>query len=168
MLLILAAAPLQAHHSYTSEYDANFAVDLTGTITKVDLINPHSFIHLDVANPDGTHRSWQVEIDSPAQLRKLNVTRELLAVGSVVAITGYGAKDRSSRIFGLHVTPQGGATYQLQFEAKPEKFTVAWFSTLTPPVWVENYFPYALIALPFAILFIGLYILRLQKNKVRT
>src|SRR5207302_4819589 len=63
--LILATAPLRAHHAFTSEFDANQPVKLRGTVTKVELINPHSWIHIDVKDADGKVTSWAIEGGTP-------------------------------------------------------------------------------------------------------
>src|SRR5688500_1334314 len=93
LLLLLAAVPLQAHHSLSAEYNTSAPVELRGTVTRVDWINPHTFIHLDVTRPDGSRETWHVEAGSPSTLHKANVSREMLAVGSFVVIKAFRANN---------------------------------------------------------------------------
>jgi hypothetical protein len=80
--LTLAVVPLRAHHAFTSEFDASKPVKLRGTVTKVELINPHSWIHIDVKGPDGTVTNWAIEGGTPNTLFRLGVTKDSLAIGA--------------------------------------------------------------------------------------
>src|SRR5437762_2201959 len=76
--LTLAVVPLRAHHAFTSEFDASKPVKLRGTVTKVELINPHSWIHIDVKNPDGSVTNWAIEGGTPNTLFRLGVNKDSL------------------------------------------------------------------------------------------
>ena len=102
--LTLAGVPLRAHHAFTSEFDANKPVKLRGTVTKVELINPHSWIHIDVKEPDGKVTSWAIEGGTPNTLFRLGINKNSLAIGSELLVDGYQAKDGSNRANGRDIT----------------------------------------------------------------
>ena len=95
--LLLAAAPLMAHHAFSAEFDVKKPMKLQGTLTKWELINPHSWFHLDVKGPDGTVVPWLIEGGSPNQLIRLGLTKNSLAVGTELVIEGYLAKDGTNK-----------------------------------------------------------------------
>ena len=102
--LVLAVIPLTVHHAFTSEFDASKPVKLRGTVTKVELINPHSWIHIDVKEPDGTVINWAIEGGTPNTLFRLGITKDSLAIGSELLVDGYRAKDGSNRANGRDIT----------------------------------------------------------------
>jgi hypothetical protein len=102
--LMLAAVQLRAHHAFTSEFDASQPVKLRGTVTKVELINPHSWIHIDVKDPDGKVTSWAIEGGTPNTLFRLGVTKNSLAIGTELLVDGYRAKDGSNKANGRDIT----------------------------------------------------------------
>ena len=102
--LLMAAIPVWAHHAFAAEFDASKPVKLTGTVTKMEWINPHSWIHIDVKNPDGTVTKWMIEGGSPNTLFRLGFTREALPEGAVIAVDGYRAKDGANRAVGANLT----------------------------------------------------------------
>ena len=91
--VLLAAAPVTAHHAFSSEFDIARPVKLQGTLTKWEMINPHSWFHIDVKNPDGTVDTWMIEGGSPNQLMKGGLTKYTLPIGTELIIEGYQAKD---------------------------------------------------------------------------
>src|ERR1700749_5228648 len=105
---ILAGAPAWAHHAFAAELDADKPVKLEGTVTSMELINPHSWIHMDVKNADGTVTAWMIECGSPNTLFRRGVTKDSLPAGTEVLVDGYLAKDGSNRANGRDVTfPDG-------------------------------------------------------------
>jgi hypothetical protein len=107
-LLLAASLPAWAHHSFASEFDVTKPVKLEGTVTKMEWINPHSWIHIDVKNPDGTVTSWMIEGGSPNSLLRRGFTKHSLEAGTQIVVEGYQAKDGANRANGRDLTfPDG-------------------------------------------------------------
>ena len=102
--LLMAAAPIWAHHAFAAEFDAQKPVKLKGTVAKVEFINPHSWIHIDVKDTDGKVTRWMVEGGSPNALFRRGVTKDALPQGTEISVDGYQAKDGSNRANGRDIT----------------------------------------------------------------
>jgi len=91
--IILAASQVLAHHAFSAEFDINRPIQLRGTLLKWEMINPHSWFHLDVKEPDGKIVSWMIEGGSPNQLTRMGVTKHTVQIGTEIVVEGYQAKD---------------------------------------------------------------------------
>ena len=106
-ILSLPAA-VWAHHSFAAEFDINKPVKLEGTVTSMEWINPHSWIHLDVKGPDGKVVGWMVEGGSPNILLRRGFTKKSLEPGTVIVVDGFQAKNGENRANGSNITfPDG-------------------------------------------------------------
>jgi len=106
--LLLAAAPLWAHHAFQAEFDDKKPVHLKGKVTKMEWINPHAWIHIDVTDPDGKVTSWMVECGSPNIMLRRGFTKDSLEFGTELSVEGYQAKNGSNRANGSSVTFRDG------------------------------------------------------------
>jgi hypothetical protein len=107
--LLLAARPVLAHHAFGGEFDPDRPVLLKGKVTKVEWVNPHTWIHMEVAKTDGTKEEWMVEGGSPNSLLRHGVTRDSLPIGTEIVVDGYQSRDHSLlRANGRNITYPDG------------------------------------------------------------
>jgi hypothetical protein len=105
---LLMAIPVWAHHAFAAEFDAKKPIHLEGTLTKVEFINPHAWIHVDVKGADGKVTSWMVEAGSPNVLLRRGLTKNSIPNGTQVVVEGYQSKDGSNRGNGRDITLPDG------------------------------------------------------------
>ena len=107
-LLVLAAASVSAHHAFAAEFDKDKPVTLKGTVTKMEWINPHAWIYIDVKNTDGSVTNWMVEAGAPNALLRRGWTKASLLPGTEILVEGYQAKDGANRANGRDITFKDG------------------------------------------------------------
>jgi len=108
--VLLASGPVLAHHAFSSEFDANAPVTLRGPVTKVEWINPHAWIHLEVKRPDGKAEIWMVEGGTPNTLQRRGINRDSVKPGTILVVSGYKSKDGTLRANGRDITFPDGRT----------------------------------------------------------
>jgi hypothetical protein len=104
----LLAPAANAHHAFATSFDVNSPIDLLGTVSKVELINPHSWIHIDVVDESGEKQTWRIEGGSPNALYRNGITKDSVPIGAELAISGYQARDGSLRAVGRDITFSDG------------------------------------------------------------
>ena len=108
--LLIASGPLLAHHAFSAEFNANAPVTLKGAIVKIEWINPHTWIHIEVKKPDGKVETWMVEGGTPNTLQRRGISRDSVQIGTVIVVEGFQAKDGRMRANGRNLTFPDGRT----------------------------------------------------------
>jgi hypothetical protein len=106
--LFVAELPMWAHHAFAAEFDSGKPIKLEGTVTEMEWINPHGWIHLDVKGQDGEVINWMIEIGAPNAMIRRGFNKRSVPVGMVIVVDGYRSKDGSSRANGKDVTLPDG------------------------------------------------------------
>lgn len=109
LLATLAGAPAQAHHAFSAEFDAQRPIELKGTVVRMEWVNPHTWIHMDVKKPDGSSERWMIEGGPPNSLLRRGFTKNSLQPGTEISVEGFQAKDRSHKANGRDVTFTNGS-----------------------------------------------------------
>ena len=113
LLVLGGTAQVLAHHSFPAEFDINRPIQLTGTVTKVEWINPHAWIHVDVKKPDGTIENWAIETGTPNTLLRRGLTKKDLPAGTEIKVSGYQSRDGTAKANGVNVTLPDGRALQI-------------------------------------------------------
>ena len=106
--VLLAGKPVSTHHAFSAEFDIEKPLSLTGTLVRWDMINPHSWFHLDIEDEAGTVVQWMIEGGSPNELIRNGVTKHTLAIGTELTVEGYQAKDGTAKAVGRNFTLADG------------------------------------------------------------
>ena len=107
--LMAGAATLRAHHAFAAEFDVNKPLKLEGTLKEWEMINPHSWFHVEVKEPDGKTAVWMVEVGSPNQLMRNGVTKKTIPIGTHLTIDAYQAKDGTKKAVGRNFVLKDGS-----------------------------------------------------------
>ena len=119
IVTLMAASPVWAHHSFAAEFDASKPVKVRGVVSRVEWINPHTWIHVDVKKPDGSIESWMFEGGTPNALFRQGVTKASLPIGTEVVVEGYEARAGGHRANGRDIQLPDGKKLFLSGSGEP-------------------------------------------------
>lgn len=108
--LVASGTAVRAHHAFSAEFDSRKPVKFTGTVTKVEWINPHAWFHIDVKQPNGKVEKWMIEAGNPHNLFRRGFSKDVIKAGMVIIVDGYASKDGSRRANGRDLTLPDGKT----------------------------------------------------------
>ena len=108
--LAVSGTAVRAHHAFSAEFDSRKPVKFTGTVTKVEWINPHAWFHIDVKKPDGKVEKWMIEAGNPHNLFRRGFSKDVIKPGMTIVVDGYASKDGSRRANGRDLTLPSGQT----------------------------------------------------------
>jgi len=111
--LALSIAPAEAHHAFAAEYDGNLPIVASGTVTKVQWVNPHSWLYLDIKGSDGKVTNWGFEFGAPFSLKEQGLNKTSLPIGTAVTVHGFKAKSGLNYAYASTVTLPDGKVYKV-------------------------------------------------------
>jgi hypothetical protein len=119
-LMVAVALPVAAHHSFSAEFSRDRPVSLDGVVVKMEWVNPHSWLHIEVTKDDGSTEQWAIEGGSPSVLMRQGWDRNSLPAGTRIHVNGFGAKDGSLRAQSQGIEFPDGRQMQLGGTAAPD------------------------------------------------
>lgn len=120
IVCLLLVSPARAHHAFSTEFDVNSPVELEGKVTKLELINPHSWIHIEVIDENGEAVEWMIEGGSPNALVRRGITKASVPIGSVLKVRGYRTRDGGNKAVGRDITFADGRALFLDATPTPK------------------------------------------------
>jgi hypothetical protein len=120
MICTVQSYSVNAHHAFAQEFSVDLPVDLNGIVTRVELINPHSWIHIAVTNAEGVEESWMIEGGSPNSLFRQGITKDSIPIGAELDVFGYQARDRTLKAVGRDISFADGTPLFFRGTRVPE------------------------------------------------